>query len=179
LTAGLLHSVENALGEAFENMPLGSQIVPFPEAPETDMTAIGTSFRGRRGRVMLRESVTVSAAGGPAPVADWKPADVTPDISKSMSVEALAAARDSISMAYGVLPAMFNSATTGPLIREAQRHLATWTLSPIAKLLAEECTEKLGGNVAIDVLRPLRQGACFADRDTSAGDGQARRRGAG
>ncbi|RVD61140.1 phage portal protein [Mesorhizobium sp. M7A.F.Ca.ET.027.03.2.1] len=156
LTAGLLNSLESALAEVYENAPLGSQIVPYPEGPETDMNTLGRSFRGQRGRVLLRESVNVSAAGGPAPVVDWKPANVTPDIEKSMSVESLAAARDAISGAFGVLPGLFNSATTGPMVREAQRHLAQWTLQPIASLLAEEATEKLGGTVAIDVMGPTQ-----------------------
>jgi len=156
LTAGLLNALESALAEVYENAPLGSQIVPYPEGPETDMTALGRSFRGQRGRVLLRESVNVSAAGGPAPAVDWKPADVTPDIERSMSVESLAAARDSISGAFGVLPGLFNAATTGPLVREAQRHLAQWTLQPIAELLAEEASEKLGGSVGIDVMTPTQ-----------------------
>ncbi len=40
-------------------------------------------------------------------------------------------------------------------MREAQRHLATWTLQPIAALLAEEASEKLGVDIAVDVMRPL------------------------
>lgn len=156
LTAGLLQSVESALAEVYENAPLGSQIVPYPEGPETDMTTLGRSFRGQRGRVLLRESVNVSAAGGPAPAVDWKPADVTPDLERSMSLESLAAARDSICGAFGVLPGLFNAATTGPLVREAQRHLAQWTLQPIAELLAEEASEKLGSTVAIDVMTPTQ-----------------------
>lgn len=156
LTAGLLNALETALAEVYENAPLGSQIVPYPEGPETDMTSLGRSFRGQRGRVLLRESVNVSAAGGPAPAVDWKPADVTPDIERSMSVESLAAARDGIAGAFGVLPGLFNAATTGPLVREAQRHLAQWTLQPIAMLLAEEASEKLGGAVDIDVMTPTQ-----------------------
>ncbi|MER9150801.1 phage portal protein [Mesorhizobium opportunistum] len=156
LTAGLLNALESALAEVYENAPLGSQIVPYPEGPETDMTTLGRSFRGQRGRVLLRESVSVSAAGGPAPAVDWKPANVTPDIEKSMSIESLAAARDGIAAAFGVLPGLFNSATTGPMVREAQRHLAQWTLQPIAALLAEEATEKLGAPVDIDVMGPTQ-----------------------
>lgn len=156
LTAGMLQALESALAEVFENAPLGSQIVPYPESAETDMTVLGRSFRGQRGRVLLRESVNVSAAGGPAPVADWKPADVTPDLERSMSVESLAAARDGIAAAFGVLPGLFSPATTGPLVREAQRHLATWTLQPILGLLAEEATAKLGSAVEIDCLTPLQ-----------------------
>ncbi|TIV53465.1 MAG: phage portal protein [Mesorhizobium sp.] len=156
LTAGLLNALESALAEVYENAPLGSQIVPYPEGPETDMTTLGRSFRGQRGRVLLRESVNVSAAGGPAPAVDWKPANVTPDIEKSMSVESLAAARDAIAGAFGVLPGLFNAATTGPLVREAQRHLAQWTLQPIAALLAQEASEKLGAAVDIDVMAPTQ-----------------------
>lgn len=156
LTAGLLNAVESALSEVFENAPLGSQIVPFPESGETDMTTMGRSFRGQRGRVLLRESVNVSAAGGPAPAVDWKPSSVSPDIEKAMSIESLAAARDAISGAFGVLPGLFNPATTGPMVRECQRHLAQWTLQPIAELLEQEASEKLGGTVEIDVMGPTQ-----------------------
>jgi hypothetical protein len=156
LTAGMLHAVESALAEVFEHAPIGSQIVPYPESADTDMTTLGRSFRGQRGRILLRESVNVSAAGGPAPAVDWKPADVTPDLERSMSVESLAAAREAIAGAFGVLPALFASNAQGPLVREAQRHLAGWTLQPIAALLAEEASEKLGATVEIDVGRPLQ-----------------------
>ena len=70
LTAGMLHAVESALSEVYELAPIGSQVVPMPEQPEQDSAKLGRSFRGQRGRVLLRESVTVSAAGGPAPAAD-------------------------------------------------------------------------------------------------------------
>jgi hypothetical protein len=156
LTAGLLNTLESALSEVYENAPLGSQIVPFPESSETDLETLGRGFRGRRGRVLLRESVNVSAAGGPAPAADWRPQDVTPDISKVMAVETLDAARNAICGAFGVLPALFSSTTTGPMVREAQRHLAAWTLQPIAELIAEEASAKLGGEVKLDVLRPTQ-----------------------
>jgi hypothetical protein len=155
LTAGMLNAVESSLSEAFENMPLGSQVVPFPESQDTDMTTLGRSFRGQRGNVMLRESVTVTAAGGPTPQTDWRPADLTPDLEKSLAKETLDAARDSVATAFGVLPGLFSSATTGPLVREAQRHLAQWTLKPISALIAEEASDKLGGVVTLDVLRPL------------------------
>ncbi|WP_111431019.1 phage portal protein [Rhodobacteraceae bacterium DSL-40] len=156
LTAGLLQAVESALAEVYEFAPLGSQIVPFPESAETDMEKLGRGFRGKRGRVMLRESVSVSAAGGPQPNADWRPSDVSPDLSKSMSLEALAAARDAIAGSFGVLPGLLNPATTGPMVREAQRHLAQWQLQPIAAILAEEASRKLGTRVQIDTMRPLQ-----------------------
>lgn len=156
LTAGLLHELEGAIAEVYAMAPIGSQVVPMPENPETDNEELGRSFRGRRGRVLLRESVQVTAAGGPAPAADWRPQDLTPDLSRSMAGETLEAARGSICMAFGVLPAWLSTATTGPLVREAQRHLATWQLQPMAELLAEEASAKLGTPVGIDVLTPVQ-----------------------
>lgn len=156
LTAGLLQAVESALVEVFENAPIGSQIVPFPETPETDMIAIGRSFRGQRGRVLLRESVAVSAAGGPQPASDWKPQNVTPDLEKAMTRETLDASRSAIATVFGVLPTMLGPEAQGPAIREGQRHLAQWTLQPIGELLAEEAKAKLGETVQIDVMRPLQ-----------------------
>ena len=71
-------------------------------------------------------------------------------------VQTLAAAQGALAMTFGVLPGIFNANTTGPMIREAQRHLAHWTLEPISKLIAEEATTKLGGTVTIDVVQPLQ-----------------------
>ena len=156
LTAGLLNAVESALAEVFELAPLGTSIVPFPEAPQTDLESMARGFRGNRGKVLVRESVAVAAAGGPAPSQDWKPQDVTPDLSKAMTRETLAAARDAINMAFGVLPAMNAPAATGPLIREGQRHLAQWVLQPIAAMIGEEATAKLGQPVTLDVMQPLQ-----------------------
>lgn len=156
LTAGLLQAVETALSEIFDTAPMGSSVVPFPEAPETDMGALARGFRGFRGKVLVRESVNVTAAGGPGPVQDLKPNDLTPDLSKAMTRETLAAARDGINMAFGVLPAWTNPATTGPAVRECQRQIAQWTLQPLAAMIAEECADKLGSPVSLDVMRPLQ-----------------------
>ncbi|WP_319798779.1 phage portal protein [Nitrobacter sp.] len=156
LSAGMLHSVETALSEVFQNAPIGSQVVPFPENPETDNTALANSFIGKHGRIILRESVAVTAAGGPTPQTDWRPSDLTPDLEHSMAVETLNAAQASIFAAYGVLPSLFASAATGPQTREAQRHLAQWTLQPLAELLAEEASEKLGSAVSIDTMLPTQ-----------------------
>ncbi|WP_299953549.1 hypothetical protein [uncultured Roseobacter sp.] len=156
LTAGLLQTVETALSEVYSNAPLGSSVTPFPEAPDQDITDLAGGFRGMRGRVLVRESVNVTAAGGPAPQTDLKRADVTPDLSKAMTRETLAAARASIEMVYGVLPGLSNIATTGPVVREAQRHLAQRALQPIATMIAQEASEKLGQTVPLDCMRPLQ-----------------------
>lgn len=156
LTAGMLNAVESALAEVFEVAPIGSQIVAMPEQPDVDNTALGRSFRGQRGRVLLTESVQVRAAGGPTPSSDWKPASLSPDLERSMTGETLAAARDAVSTAFGVLPALWSAQAQGPLVREAQRHLCQWTLQPVAALVAQEASEKLGGTVTLDTLRPLQ-----------------------
>lgn len=157
LTSALLNAVESSLAEIFENAPLGSTIIPYPESEDVSLETLSRAFRGRRGRVLMRESVSVSAAGGPVPQSDWKPADVTPDISRAMTAETLAAARDGIVAAFGLLPSMFDrKGGQGPAVREGQRHLAQWTLQPIAELLAEEATEKLGAAVKLDVITPTQ-----------------------
>ena len=156
LTAGLLNAVETALAEVFETAPLASMIVPFPEAPQTDLEAMARGFRGNRGKVLIRESVNVAAAGGPAPMQDWKPHDLSPDLSKAMTRETLAAARDAINMAFGVLPGLTAPATTGPMVREAQRHLGAMGAATHRHRHCRGSTDKLGSAVTLDVMRPLQ-----------------------
>ena len=156
LSADLLEIIERALVEVYGDAPLGSSIVPMPETPETDLADIARGFRGSRGKVLVRESVQVQAAGGPAPAQDWRANDLTPDLSKALLDKTLDQARDQINAAFGILPGLNNKATTGPMVREAQRHLASWTLQPMAEGMAEEATEKLGSAVTLDVMRPLQ-----------------------
>ena len=156
LTADLLATLESALGEVFSNAPLGSTVAPMPELAAEDQERMATSFRGARGRVLLRESVSTTAAGGPAPALDWRPSSLSPSLRDAMAIEALDGARRSICAAYGVLPALFNHGVTGPVVREAQRHLARWQLQPLAGLIAAEVTSKIGARVSIDVLAPLQ-----------------------
>src|SRR3546814_18249733 len=87
-------------------------------------------------------------------ISDWSSDVCSSDL--AMTAETLSAARDSICTAFGVLPSLFASAAQGPLVREAQRHLAQWTLQPMAALLGEEASQKLGGEVTIDTLRPMQ-----------------------
>lgn len=156
LSAGLLNAVETVLSEVFETAPIGSTVMPFPESADVDVARLQAGFRGRRGQVLLRESVNVTAAGGPAPQADWKPADLTPDIERAMVGQIHGTSRDQICSVFGVLPALLNPAATGPIVREAQRHLAQYQLQPLANLLATEATEKTGAVVTLDVMRPLQ-----------------------
>ena len=56
----------------------------------------GVTVTSGRGRVLLRESVHVSAAGGAAPAQDWRPQDVTPDLQRAMTK----AGRDNTPLAF-------------------------------------------------------------------------------
>lgn len=156
LTAGLLHHIESALSEVYRDAPIGSAVVPFPETDETDLTGLARAFRAYRGKVQIRESVAVVAAGAPSPATDWKPHDLTPDLQRAMTGESLVAARGSIAMAFGLLPAMLNPAAVGTTIREGQRHACQYTLQPIVSLMGEELSEKLGTTVELDVMTPLQ-----------------------
>ncbi len=156
LTGGLLHAVESALSDIYADAPIATQIVPMPENKPGANERLASSFRGRRGRVLLRDSVNVLSAGGPGPSGDWKPQDLTPDVDKSKALEAHKAATAAVMLAYGVLPAMASNNATGPVIREAQRHLAQWTLQPLARMMEAEASDKLGHVVSLEVLRPLQ-----------------------
>lgn len=156
LTAGLLNAVETALTDVYENAPIGSQIVHAPENDSADAEMMRGAFRGRRGLVTIFEGAAHAVAAGMHPNSGKAPDDLSPDLSKSMTKESLAAARDAVSNAFGVLPGLANPATTGPMVREAQRHLAQWVLQPIAAQIAEEATAKLGSAVSLDVMRPLQ-----------------------
>ncbi|OUS20992.1 hypothetical protein A9Q95_12255 [Rhodobacterales bacterium 59_46_T64] len=58
---------------------------------------------------------------------------------------------------YGVLPASPDHGTTGPRVREVQRHLAQWGLAPVAALMAQEASDKLGSGVMLDGVRPCKR----------------------
>ncbi|MFP4125185.1 MAG: phage portal protein [Alphaproteobacteria bacterium] len=156
LSADLLAAVEQALADVYREAPLGSAVLPMPEMAATDRERLTASFRGKRGGVLLRESVSTTAAGGPTPQTDWRPHGLSPNMRDAMAVESLEAARRSILGAFGVLPAMLEPNAAGPMVREGQRHLASWQLQPIARLIGEELTAKTGGDVTLDVLRPLQ-----------------------
>jgi hypothetical protein len=156
LTAELLHQVESALRDVYRDAPLGSLIIPLPDAGSDDMETMRAAFRGRRGSSLVIEGVAQATAAGMHPNLGKSPDQLSPDLSKSMTGETLEAARDAVAMAFGILPGLLNRGTTGPMVREAQRHLCGWVLQPIAELLAQEASAKLGAAVMIDVGRPLQ-----------------------
>jgi hypothetical protein len=118
LTASLLAEVETALRDVYRDAPIGSQIVPLPDGGADWKGA----FRGKRGSTLVIEGTAQAMAAGMHPLAEKTPDQLSPYLSKSMTAETLEAARSSIFAAYGVLPGLFNAATTGPMVRESQRH---------------------------------------------------------
>lgn len=160
ISATFLDEIETALTSVYARSALGSKIValptPFFEQGGPTLAQRQVMFQRRKGDVLTIEGAMRTHGSAEYQVADKRVDDLSPDLSRSMTDKSLSAARDAIMGAFGVLPALMSSATTGPLVREAQRHLATWTLQPIAKLMAEEATAKLGGKVAIDTLRPVQ-----------------------
>lgn len=156
LTASLLYALETALRDVYRDAPLGSQIVPLPDGKPDEMATMRAAFRGRHGSVLVVEGVAQATAAGLNPQLGQRREDLSPDLAQTMAAESVEAARDAIFAAFGVLPGLHNRSTTGPMVREAQRHLATWTLQPLAELVAEEMTAKLGATVSIDTLRPLQ-----------------------
>lgn len=156
LSAELLHEIETALRDVWRDAPIGSQIVPLPDGSRDDMTAMRQQLRGRRGASLVIEGVAAATAAGLNPQIGQRPASLSPDLQSAMPAQTLEAARGAIMLSYGIIPALMNPATTGPVIREAQRHLAQLILQPIALIVAEEATAKLGTRVTLDVVRPAQ-----------------------
>ena len=142
--------------DVFRDAPIGSLIVPLPEGSAEDMEAMRAAFRGRRGSTLVIEGVAQATAAGMNPNIGQKPDQLSPDLDRTLADKLLTDARGAIFGVYGILPGLHNPATTGPLVREAQRHLAQLTLQPIADLIAEEASEKLGAAVSLDVVRPMQ-----------------------
>ena len=154
LSASLLNELESALLGVFQNAPLGSMIVPLDAGGGEALEQVRAGLRGRRGAALIVEYLSQAIAGG-APVPGRGVDHLSPPLRDTMVVESLEAARASIMTVFGVLPSLFDTAAQGPLVREAQRHLAGFVLQPIAALIAEEASLKLGADVTIDTIRPL------------------------
>lgn len=133
-----------------------AQIVHLPDSSSDDMDKMRAAFRGKRGSTLVIEGVAQSTAAGMNPQLGQKPDQLSPDLQKATHVEALNAARDSVALAFGVLPSMLTRSAQGNAIREGQRHLAVWTVQPMADLMAEEVSNKLGGAIKIDTMRNLQ-----------------------
>ena len=156
LSASLLQEVEAGLRDTWRDAPMGSMIVPLPDSSSEDMAGLRRSFRGARGQTLVIEGVAQATAAGMNPQLGQRPEGLTPDLQRALAVETLDSARDAVAGVYGVLPGLLNRSTTGPMVREAQRHLAQIVLQPVAVQIAEEASAKLGQPVTLDVVRPMQ-----------------------
>lgn len=156
LSAELLHQVETAMRDVWATAPIGSQIVHLPEGSADDMDAMRQAFRGRRGQSLVVEGVAQATAAGMNPNLGQHPDQLSPDLQKTLADKMMRDARDSVREVFGILPGLMNPASTGPAVREAQRHLAQLVLQPMADLIAEEASDKLGAAVTLDCVRPMQ-----------------------
>ncbi|MAS44117.1 MAG: hypothetical protein CML46_04245 [Rhodobacteraceae bacterium] len=156
LSASLLQEIEEALRDTYRDAPIGSQVLPLPDSGAEDMAATRSAIRGRQGSVLIVEGVAQATAAGMNPQLGQRRDDLTPDLGKAEASALLAQARGAVAEVFGVPAAFFNPASTGPVFREAQRHLVQYTLSPLAKIIGQEASAKLGGTVAIDVETPVQ-----------------------
>lgn len=156
LSASLLTEIETALRDVYRDAPIGSQIVPLPEGSADDMSNLRGAFRGRRGASLVIEGVAQATAAGMNPQIGQTPNQLSPQLDRTLADRLLTDARAAIYATFGILPGLHYAATTGPLVREAQRHLAQLVLQPIANLIAEEASDKLGAPISLDVVRPMQ-----------------------
>lgn len=156
LSANLLHEIEEALRDTFRDAPVGSQVLPLPDSSPEDMEAMRGAIRGKQGQTLVIEGVAQATAAGMNPQLGQRRDDLTPDLKKAEASILLESARGAVVECFGIPRAFINPASTGPVFRECQRHLVQYTLSPIAKLISDEATAKLGGAVLIDVETPTQ-----------------------
>lgn len=106
------------------------------------MDLMRRSFRGNRGASLVIEGTAQATAAGMNPNIGKSPDQLSPDLSRTLADSLLIQAKGEIYNVFGILPGLTNPATTGPLVREAQRHPAQLVLPP-AGVMAEEATDKL------------------------------------
>ncbi len=156
LSANLLHQIEGALRDTFRDAPIGSQVLPLPDSSAEDMENMRLAIRGKHGSTLIIEGVAQATAAGMNPQLGQRRDDLTPDLGKAEASAMLAQARGAVVEAFGIPAAYLNPASTGPVFRECQRALVTYTMAPIAKQIEQEASAKLGGAVLIDVETPVQ-----------------------
>ena len=156
LSASMLQEIEEALRDTFRDAPIGSQVLPLPDSSPEDMDNMRSAIKGRQGQTLVIEGVAQATAAGMNPQLGQRRDDLTPDLKQAEASILLESARGAVAEVFGVPRAFFNPASTGPVFREAQRHLVQYTLSPMAKLISAEASAKLGGQITIDVETPVQ-----------------------
>ena len=145
--------VGNALADG-ESGPRGN-LLPLPvDGDDPTVTELKADIRTLRGRLAFVESTQTMHAGAPgsAPRGDWKterigaspPAGEVTLLERSF-VEVLAAC--------GVPPALFGAGGDGTGQRESFRRFLHATLQPLAALVSDELSAKMGAPLALNLDR--------------------------
>ena len=160
LSSSILSAAENALSDVMRSGAIGMNLVTSLDHDDARKEGIAAQLQSqvsRGGFAVVPSASGDTTAGRLPPQSDWAIRNLTPDVTRAEIVAARAAAQEAVCSAFGVPPCLVVAATTGPAIREAQRHLAAWTLQPIADLIADALTSaELGREVKIDLMRPLQ-----------------------
>lgn len=156
LSAKLVTTIEKALLNNWSG-PVGSKILPHPELNDEKLNelqrATNPTLAPRQGATLFAKAVRLLSGTSPTPMQDWEAKSVSPDISGlGDHVAQHEAVADSIRSAYGIPPGIFGRSTPGNSIRESLRHMSFATLQPIADMLGDELSAKLGSAVEIDVV---------------------------
>lgn len=179
LAAGRNH---HALRDVFRDAPIGSQIIPVPEGSAEDMDTMRRSFRGNRGASLVIEGTAQATAAGMNPNIGQSPDQLSPQLDKTLADKLLTEAKGEIYNVFGILPGLTNPSTTGPMVREAQRHLAQLVLQPIVNLMPRRRPRswaRPSPSTWCGRCRPMTTAARRARRDHVAGHGAGERGGPG
>lgn len=160
LSSAILSAAETALSDVMRSGAIGMNLVTSVDSDDSRKEGIAAQLQSqvsRGGFAVVPSAAGDTTAGRLPSQSDWSVKNLTPDIAQAEIVAARAAAQEAVCSAFGVPPCLIVASTTGPAIREAQRHLAAWTLQPIADLIADALTRaELGREVTIDLMRPLQ-----------------------
>ena len=154
-----LHAeLEDALGD--ESSGSRGYILAMPQAPVSDdpndadpNRQLREDIRTLRGRTAMVETVAQGLGEGPsaAPARDWIPQRLGIDAPQA-AVNLRSDSAMAVLGALGIPPALFHANGTTP-IREALRTWLHSGITPLAELVAEELTRKLGVSVELDFSR--------------------------
>ena len=132
--------------------PVGGLLPVSADGDDPSVAGLKSDIRNLKGGVALVERLADWAAGGAAPggSSEWQPRRIganPPDsivtLAESASVEILAAC--------GIPPSLFSRQADGTAQRESFRRLLHSTISPLARIVERELSEKMDGEVKLSL----------------------------
>ena len=153
-TGALASNLERRLSE--EAGGIVAHVLPVPQDPaEGALDTLRQDIAQARGGTTLVETTSAGwgEGRGAAPAADWRPQRI--GANPPAAIDAIRTSTgQSIAAACGVPPALV-SRSDGTALREAWRQFLFGTISPVAKILEAEISEKLdvGVDLVFDELR--------------------------